>query len=77
MIDLEQHRLFGLRKAAELLDCSRTSVYAYVRSGRLKSKKVGGVIKTCKQWCSEFLQPVVDRPAGDAIKDDDPHGLHD
>ena len=49
-------RLFRISEVAELMGCGRTTVYALLKSGELKSVKVAGCRRVHADDLAEYLE---------------------
>ncbi|MES3639887.1 helix-turn-helix domain-containing protein [Mycobacterium intracellulare] len=53
-------RLYRPDEAAKLLGCGRTRVYAFIKSGELRSVKLGGSRRIPRSAIEEFIESLDD-----------------
>ncbi len=48
-------KLYSAKQAAEILGATRISVYRWIKTGKLKSVKVGGLVRIKEGDLNEFI----------------------
>lgn len=54
--DLEGGKLYTIPEVCELLNCTRQSIYNWIRSGRLEGVHVGARWKFTREQLADFLK---------------------